>query len=256
MAGRSRSRVPDALTHGLTIGGGSIVDPLPSPGRAQRPRWVRVANALRDEDPSVRALASVQDAGIACIDAPTLEARAGVAKAKSAMGQALKKGQIIEVGESRWVDANALPALEREALASGDPSRERLAFERVSTRRRHRIDEYGVRDDARQRGSRGVEIDDAFGVGVGVVGWDSPRIRHHLVFIDRPVALARDGRARTGADDTLVDIFERASRARGRAFASSTHRRHDVTDSFMHAFIGAFIIKPSITRRRGRQMRP
>jgi selenocysteine-specific elongation factor len=111
---------PDALTHGLTVGGGSVVDPLPSSGRAQRPRWVRVGNELVADDPTRRALASISDAGIACIDRPTLEARAGINKAESALGQALKNGAVVAVTEGLWVDAEQLDALRAEGLAIAD----------------------------------------------------------------------------------------------------------------------------------------
>ena len=111
---------PDALTHGLTVGGGSVVDPLPSSGRAQRPRWVAVGNELVSDDPTRRALASISDAGVACIDRPTLEARAGVNKAQSALGRALKAGAVVAIGDGIWVDAEPLKTLRAQSLTVVD----------------------------------------------------------------------------------------------------------------------------------------
>jgi selenocysteine-specific elongation factor len=112
---------PDAISHGLTIGGGEIVDPLPSSGRAQRSRWVRVANDLRGEDESLRALAAIVDAGEACINRATLEARAGLNQAETGLAPLLRKpAKVIALSESSWVSADLLPSLRRQVLALAD----------------------------------------------------------------------------------------------------------------------------------------
>src|SRR4029434_7980649 len=49
----------NAETQGRTVGGGWIVDPRPSSGRSQRPRWIALGDALAQPDPVDRAAALV-----------------------------------------------------------------------------------------------------------------------------------------------------------------------------------------------------
>lgn len=114
-----------AKQHGLTIAGGRVVDPHPSRGRAQRPRWVAVAQALRGDDERARAWALIADAGVATISGAELRARAGLEQPGKALGPLLAAapdegsalGSALELANDRYVDRSLLEALTREALA-------------------------------------------------------------------------------------------------------------------------------------------
>jgi selenocysteine-specific elongation factor len=63
---------------GRTVGGGTIVDPEPSGGRAQRTRWIALGRALDGADPVARMGALVDDAGLMGIAVDALARRSGM----------------------------------------------------------------------------------------------------------------------------------------------------------------------------------
>ncbi len=88
---------------GDTIGGGLILDPAPSEGRRQRPRWIRVAAGLLSEDPSVRARTLLIDAGSLGVERHDLERRAGILDAEQAIAPLLAADDAIALSRDRWV---------------------------------------------------------------------------------------------------------------------------------------------------------
>ncbi len=106
-----------AASHGKTVGGGVLVDPKPSRGRGQRPRWLAVGMALTSDDPTVRASALVRDAGLEGIESPTLEFRAGVANATNTLEGI---GGIVRLDGGRFVDMTSASKLKGVALREAD----------------------------------------------------------------------------------------------------------------------------------------
>jgi selenocysteine-specific elongation factor len=109
-----------AARHGLTVGGGMIVDPLPSSGRAQRPRWIRMGTALRSKDPADRVMALVEDAGALGIRADEAAVRGGAEQAKNVLDALVGSGKVLEVSGGRYVIKTVLEPLIKYAVASVD----------------------------------------------------------------------------------------------------------------------------------------
>ncbi|MFV8749781.1 selenocysteine-specific translation elongation factor [Nannocystaceae bacterium ST9] len=102
-----------AEREGLTIGGGTILDPLP--GRGQPERRIALARALLDPDPRARVLALIRDAGPAGIDELELTRRTGVESIAELLGS--MHAGILALGAGRWADASLLDALIDRAIA-------------------------------------------------------------------------------------------------------------------------------------------
>lgn len=102
--------------HGLTIGGGLVIDPSPSSGRGQRPRWIALGRALASSDPAERIRALVHDAGVHGIDSTAVTRRSGLTDAPArlrAMSEG-KRAELIALGGDRWVHAEtARPLIDR-----------------------------------------------------------------------------------------------------------------------------------------------
>lgn len=108
--------------HGLTIGGGLVVDPSPSSGRGQRARWVTLGRALASSDPAARIRALVHDAGVIGIDGTTVERRAGLPDTAThlrSMSEG-KRAELIALGGDRWVHAEAARPLVDRIIAGVD----------------------------------------------------------------------------------------------------------------------------------------
>jgi len=107
---------------GLTIGGGLVVDPQPSPGRAQRARWIAVGRALADPDPDTRIRALVHDAGVGGIDRIEIERRTGLRDTRAAL-QSMSEGKgalLVALGNDRWVHTEATRPLVDRVIAGVD----------------------------------------------------------------------------------------------------------------------------------------
>jgi selenocysteine-specific elongation factor len=98
--------------HGLTVGGGRVVDPRPSSGRGQRERWVSVGEALASPDARARVEALIHDVGSRGVDMTALSARAGVDDPRAAIAPGLGT-RFHELGRDRVVNTDEFPALER-----------------------------------------------------------------------------------------------------------------------------------------------
>jgi selenocysteine-specific elongation factor len=107
---------------GRTAGGGIIVDPEPSTGRAQRKRWVELGRALVHADAMVRALALVRDAGAAGIEIDALVRRAGIGDRAELLARIGGKGSEIASlpGVNRLVHESQLRPLADRAVAIVD----------------------------------------------------------------------------------------------------------------------------------------
>ena len=110
---------------GRTVGGGTIVDPLPSSGRKQRPRWIGLGKALSSQEPEQRLLALIHDAGALGISQAELEHRSGIGRAKEALGKLVgtpgqKGAEVLELGRDRLVHRDALLPLVQEAVTAVD----------------------------------------------------------------------------------------------------------------------------------------
>lgn len=103
---------------GLTIGGGTILDPLP--GRGQPARRLALARCLIEGDPLARLLALIRDAGSAGIDELALAQRAGVEKVGELLARAPASARVLALGQGRWADAGLLDARIEQAIAEVD----------------------------------------------------------------------------------------------------------------------------------------
>ncbi len=114
-----RSARDDAAAHrhGHTTGGGLVLDPAPSSGRGQRPRWLALGRALALMDPSARVRALLDDAAALGLDRDALEQRSGLVELDPVLGELRDAGHILPLGEQRWVAAAVLPALATAAAA-------------------------------------------------------------------------------------------------------------------------------------------
>lgn len=81
---------------GRTVGGGVVVDPQPSSGRAQRARWIALARALDGGEPASRIAALVDDAGTAGITTRDLLHRSGAR-------EVLQTNDVVELAGGRRV---------------------------------------------------------------------------------------------------------------------------------------------------------
>jgi selenocysteine-specific elongation factor len=106
-----------AHRHGHTTGGGIVLDPEPSTGRGQRPRWLGLARALALPDPAARVHALLTDAAALGLERDALERRSGVVDLDPILHELRDAGHILALGEQRWVDATVLPALAAAAAA-------------------------------------------------------------------------------------------------------------------------------------------
>lgn len=97
--------------HGHTTGGGVVVDPRPSSGRAQRDRWLKLARVLHRGSPTDRVLALLRDAAALGIPRDELEHRAGVTDLEPVLTDISSRDLAIPQGEQRWLDAGVLPPL-------------------------------------------------------------------------------------------------------------------------------------------------
>ena len=111
-----------AKMHGLTVAGGRVVDPQPSSGRAQRARWVEVAEALRGPDASARALALVLDAGLSTLDDEALQLRAGIERPRGVMAPLVsgEDAPLLLLGDGHYVAREELEALVPTVVAKVD----------------------------------------------------------------------------------------------------------------------------------------
>ncbi|MCA9708257.1 MAG: selenocysteine-specific translation elongation factor [Myxococcales bacterium] len=107
---------------GLTLGGGIIVDPEPSPGRGQRARWIAVGRALADPDLATRVRVLVHDAGAHGIDRAAIERRAGLRDAGELL-RTLTEGKgavLVPLGGDRYVHAETTRPLVDRVIAGVD----------------------------------------------------------------------------------------------------------------------------------------
>jgi len=101
---------------GRTVGGGVIVDPQPSSGRAQRPRWIALGRALGDGEPASRVAALIDDAGASGIATPELLHRSASRDPSSfARGT-----DIVELAGGRWAHERWLRPLVERVIAIVD----------------------------------------------------------------------------------------------------------------------------------------
>jgi len=101
---------------GDTIGGGVLIDPEPSQGRRQRPRWIRVAAGLLSDDASARARTLLIDAGSLGVDTLELERRAGILDGPAALAPLVETGEAMALGRERWVLRGLVEELATRAL--------------------------------------------------------------------------------------------------------------------------------------------
>ena len=104
--------------NGHTTGGGLVVDPSPSAGRGQRPRWYRLARALADGDPTIRVRALLRDAAALGSDRDELERRAGLVELEPVLAALRDAGDALALGEQRWIDTAVLAPLAAAAAAA------------------------------------------------------------------------------------------------------------------------------------------
>lgn len=106
-----------ARRHGHTVGGGLVLDPRPSDGRGQRPRWLALARAVHGASPTDRVLALLRDAGALGITRDDLEHRAGVVDLEPILKDIAERGLGLALDEQRWLDTAVLPPLATAAVA-------------------------------------------------------------------------------------------------------------------------------------------
>lgn len=101
---------------GRTVGGGVIVDPQPSSGRAQRARWIALGRALDDGDPAARVAVLVDDAGATGILTPELLHRS-TSRDVSTLAQG---DELVELAGGRWAHERWLRPLVERMIAIAD----------------------------------------------------------------------------------------------------------------------------------------
>ncbi len=113
---------PSEDYQGRTVGGGVVLDPDPSSGRGQRPRWVALGRALRFENPAGQLLALVRDAGLLGTDETALAHRTGLVDVRTAIDPLLKgkQPQLTRLGKVRYVDEGAVRPLVDAAISAVD----------------------------------------------------------------------------------------------------------------------------------------
>ena len=114
---RSARNSAASRQHGHTVGGGQLLDPTPSSGRGQRPRWRTLARALSDPGPLARVHALLRDAGALGCTRDELERRSGVVELDPLLTDLRIDKEIVALGEPRWVDAAVLGPLAAAAAA-------------------------------------------------------------------------------------------------------------------------------------------
>ncbi len=107
---------------GLTLGGGTVVDPDPSAGRGQRARWVAVGRSLADSDPATRVRALVHDAGVVGIDRTAIERRAGLRDGRALLRSMSegKRAVLVPLGGERFVHTESARPLVDRIIAGVD----------------------------------------------------------------------------------------------------------------------------------------
>lgn len=113
---------PSEDFQGRTIGGGVVLDPEPSSGRGQRPRWIALGRALHGDDPRARLEALVDDAGLLGVDEATLRRRSGVDDVRGGIDPLLKGKTplVTRLGKDRYVQATAIRTLAERAISTVD----------------------------------------------------------------------------------------------------------------------------------------
>ncbi len=112
---------PSGDRAGRTVGGGVVVDPEPSAGRAQRKRWIAVARALGDGDANARIAALLDDVGAGGIDLDALARRTGIADMADHLARRTGKGgDVVELHGRRFVHERWLRPLTESAIAVVD----------------------------------------------------------------------------------------------------------------------------------------
>jgi selenocysteine-specific elongation factor len=107
---------------GRTMGGGTVVDPEPSIGRGQRPRWIALGRALTGHDLDARVIAILLDAGLAGIDEAAIARRTGVPAARPVLDRLAqgKKPEAVALGGTRWAHAPTLAPLVQRVISGVD----------------------------------------------------------------------------------------------------------------------------------------
>lgn len=113
---------PSEDFQGRTIGGGVVLDPEPSTGRGQRPRWIALGRALHGDDPRVQLSALIDDAGAMGIDESALARRTGIDDVRAAVDPLLKGKQAFatRLGKDRYVQDAAVRELVERAISTVD----------------------------------------------------------------------------------------------------------------------------------------
>lgn len=112
---------PHADWSGRTVGGGVVVDPQPSGGRAQRPRWIALGRALERADGPARITALVDDAGVVGIELDELERRSAARDVPAELArQSGKGGDIVALPGRRYVHERWLRPLVDRVIATAD----------------------------------------------------------------------------------------------------------------------------------------
>lgn len=111
-------------SEGLTVGGGIVIDPLPE--RRRPSERIRLAEALRAEQPEPRILALVADAGGRGLGRDAIACRAGVDdpdKLLARLASDRDKGPLLRLTTDhgpRWVSRDLLEPLARAAVGAVD----------------------------------------------------------------------------------------------------------------------------------------
>jgi len=113
---------PSEDYQGRTIGGGVVLDPEPSTGRGQRPRWIALGRALHGDDPKAQLSALVQDAGSLGIDETALSRRTGIDDVRAAIDPLLKGKHpfACRLGKDRYVEDGVVRQLVDRAISTVD----------------------------------------------------------------------------------------------------------------------------------------
>lgn len=105
---------------GRTIGGGTLVDPAPPTGRAQRGRWIAIGRALAGADADARITALLDEAGPRGLGLDEVVHRTGLASAAELLARRTgNRGDVVDLGGT-FVHASTLRPLTDAAVTLVD----------------------------------------------------------------------------------------------------------------------------------------
>lgn len=122
---------PHSSTHGLTVGGGEVLDPQPTPGRAQKARWIELAKVALQDNPEQELVTMVLQAGGQGISEDDAQLRMGAVDfAQLAQGDHVQKAGIVRLpSDGRLVDKTCIESIRQLMVDAVDDYHKRHSLQ-------------------------------------------------------------------------------------------------------------------------------